>query len=77
MAFTIVLAIFTFVILLGLLNTQQSLEDPFTIDSKSWTPGIDSVKVGYELALALQAISQYYANAELHGRWEQEKRMRT
>jgi hypothetical protein len=74
MAFTITLAIFTFLILLGLLNTQQSLEDPYTVDVNSWTPGIDSVKVGYELAIALQAISQYYANAELHRRWAQEKR---
>lgn len=72
--YSIVLAVFTFLILLGLLNTQQGLEDPFVADVRSWTPGIDSVKLDYELSVALQAICQYYANAELHRMWAMDKK---
>ena len=60
-AFTLVLAGFTFLVLQGLLNTQQGLEDPFLIDFTSFTPGIDALKLDYEMAVGLQAVEQYYA----------------
>jgi hypothetical protein len=69
-AFTLSLAAFTFLVLLGLLNTQKSLEDPFYADYRSWTPGIDTVKLDFEMAVVLQSLEQFYANAELRRRWE-------
>ena len=68
-AITISLALFTFLVLLGLLNTQQGLEDPFAMDYTSWTPGIDTVRLEFEFASVLQAIDQYYAQAELRRLW--------
>jgi len=62
--FTLTLAGFTYVILLGLLNTQRGLEDPFVPDPGIWTQGIDNVKLDYECAAILQAMAQYYSNAE-------------
>jgi len=71
--FTISLAGFTFIVLLGLLNAQQGLEDPFLPDYSSWAPGIDTVKLDYEIAVALQAIEQYFANTELRRLLEEAK----
>jgi len=52
------------------LNAQQGLEDPFSADYQSLMPGIDTIKLDYEMAVAIQAIEQYYANAELQRAWE-------
>lgn len=71
-AYAITLASFTFLVVFGLLNTQQELEDPFLSDPNSWTPGIDNVKLDFEMAVTLQAIQQYYANAELRQSWERQ-----
>jgi len=75
-AYTIVLACFTFLILLGLLNATTKIEDPFVSDPHSWAPGIDVIKLDFEMAGALQAIEQYYANAELHRSWRMGHRLR-
>lgn len=64
--FTLTLAGFTWLILLGLMNAIRGLEDPFKDDIPGWTQGIDNVKVDYECATILQAIEQYYANAKVH-----------
>ena len=72
-AYVLCLAAFTYLVLLGLLNTQASLEDPFLPDYTSWTPGIDTVKLDFEMANALQAIDQYYAQAELRRVWTEKK----
>jgi hypothetical protein len=64
--YTLTLGAFTFLILLGLMNTIRGLEDPFVDDLPGWTPGIDSVKLEFECATILQGIEQYYANAEMH-----------
>ena len=69
-AFPITLAMFTFLVLQGLLNTQQAMEDPFLVNYLNWTPGIDTVKLDYEFAIALQAIEQYYAEAQARWRWQ-------
>jgi len=69
-AFTLVLAGFTFLVLQGLLNTQQGLEDPFLIDFTSFTPGIDALKLDYEMAVGLQAVEQYYAEAQIRAAWD-------
>ena len=61
---------FTFLVLLGLLNAQQGLEDPFLADCQSLMPGIDTIKLDFEMAAIIQAIEQYYANAELQRAWE-------
>jgi hypothetical protein len=63
--FTLCLAAFTFLILLGLMNIQQELEDPFVPLFTSLTPGIDTVKLDFEMAVVLQALDQYYAQAKL------------
>ena len=68
--FAILLCSFTFLVLLGLLNCQQGLEDPFLADYQSLMPGIDTIKLDFEMAAAIQAIEQYYANAELQRAWE-------
>jgi hypothetical protein len=72
--YAIVLAAFTFLIVLGLLNAQQGMEDPFLADFKSWMPGIDNVKLQFEMAVLLQTIEQYYANANLQRTWELRKK---
>jgi hypothetical protein len=64
-AYATLLAAFTLVVLLGLLNVQQGLEDPFVSDYQSWMPGIDTIKFDFEMASMIQAIEQYSANAEL------------
>ena len=69
-AFPITLAMFTFLVLQGLLNTQQAMEDPFLVNYLNWTPGIDTVKLDYEFAIALQAVEQYYAEAQARWRWQ-------
>jgi hypothetical protein len=74
--FAIVLSGFTFLIVLGLLNAQYGMEDPFSYDFKSWLPGIDSVKLEFEMAVLLQAIEQYYANANLQRTWLLRKKER-
>ena len=68
--YTLVLAAFTFTVLLGLLNTEKGIEDPFCPDYRSWLPGIDSVKLSFEFATVLQAIQQHYAAAELRRQWD-------
>lgn len=68
--FAVMSSAFTFLVLLGLLNAQQGLEDPFTADYQSLMPGIDTIKLDYEMAVLIQAIEQYYANAELQRAWE-------
>jgi hypothetical protein len=75
-AYAITLSAFTFLIVLGLLNAQQGLEDPFSADFNSWMPGIDSVKLEFEMAVLLQAIEQYYANANLQKTWLLRKKER-
>ena len=75
-AFTLVLAGFTFLVLQGLLNTQQGLEDPFLIDFISFTPGIDALKLDYEMAVGLQAVEQYYAEAQIRAAWDDMERKR-
>lgn len=74
--FTLTLAAFTFLVLQGLLNTQMGLEDPFLTDYMSWTPGIDAVKLDFEMAVALQAVEQYYAEAKIHAAWQEKERER-
>lgn len=69
LAFAIILSCFTTLILLGLLNTQLTLEDPFIVIPRSWTPGIDDVKLDFEMAATLQTIEQYFVFAELHRSW--------
>jgi hypothetical protein len=73
-AYAIILAAFTFLIVLGLLHAQQGIEDPFLADFSSWLPGIDNVKLDYEMAVLLQTIEQYYANANLQRTWELHKK---
>ena len=73
-AFTLVLAGFTFLVLQGLLNTQQGLEDPFLIDFTSFTPGIDALKLDYEMAVGLQAVEQYFAEAQIRAAWDDMER---
>lgn len=68
--FAVISCAFTFLVLLGLLNAQQGLEDPFVADYQSLMPGFDTIKLDYEMAVAIQAIEQYYANAELQRAWE-------
>jgi hypothetical protein len=69
-SFTLTLAGFTFIVMLGLLNAQKGMEDPFcAADLNSWTPGIDTIKLEFELAQTLQAIHQYYAQAKLRRLW--------
>jgi hypothetical protein len=68
--FSIILSAFTFLVLLGLLNAQNSLEDPFVADHQSLMPGIDTIKLDFEMAVTIQAIEQYYVNAELQRVWE-------
>ncbi len=63
--FIMILAVFTYLVLLGLLNTQCGLEDPFVSDFTSWTPGVDTVKLDYELAAVLQALEQYFAQSKM------------
>ena len=75
-AFTMALAGFTFLVLHGLLNTQQGLEDPFLIDFTSFTPGIDALKLDYEMAVGLQAVEQYHAEAHIRAAWDEMKRTR-
>lgn len=70
LAIALVLAGFTYLILVGLLNAQAGLEDPFLADYTSWLPGVDTVKLDYELATVIQAINQYYAQAEILRQWE-------
>jgi hypothetical protein len=67
--FAIILSAFTFLIVSGLLNSQEGMEDPFSADFKSWMPGIDSIKLEFEMAVLLQAIEQYNANANLQRIW--------
>jgi hypothetical protein len=74
LAIAVALSGFTYLILLGLLNTQQGLEDPFLPDFTSWTPGIDTVKIDYEFAVVLQGVDQYYAQSELLRLWELKER---
>lgn len=69
-AFAIVISSFTFLVFLGLLNCQQVLEDPFLADYQHLMPGIDTIKLDFEMAVAIQTIEQYYANAELQREWE-------
>ena len=73
-AYAIVLAAFTFLIVFGLLNAQQGIEDPFLADFTKWLPGIDNVKLDFEMAVLLQTIEQYYANANLRRTWELHKK---
>ena len=75
-AFTLMLAGFTFLVLQGLLNTQQNMEDPFLVDFTSFTPGIDALKLDYEMAVGLQAIEQYYAEAQIRAAWDDMERKR-
>lgn len=75
-AFAMSLSALTFLIVLGLLNAQQGMEDPFSADFKSWMPGIDNVKLDFEMAVLLQAIEQYYANANLRRTWLLRKKER-
>lgn len=49
---------------------QQGLEDPFLIDFTSFTPGIDALKLDYEMAVGLQAVEQYYAEAQIRAAWD-------
>ena len=70
LAFALCLAGFTFAVLLGLLHTQQGLEDPFLSNYSAWLPGIDNVKLELEFASALQALDQHYANAELRRQFQ-------
>ena len=63
--FIMILAVFTYLVLLGLLNTQIGLEDPFVSDFVSWTPGVDTVKLDYELASLLQALEQHFAQSKM------------
>ena len=67
--FVMILAVFTYLVLLGLLNTQCGLEDPFVSNITSWTPGIDTVKLEYELAVTLQALEQYFAQSKMQRNW--------
>ena len=68
--FALALGGFTFLVLLGLLNAQHSLEDPYVDEFQSLTPGIDNVKLEFEFATVLQSIEQYYANAEMKLRYD-------
>jgi hypothetical protein len=70
LAYAMVLASFTFLVLLGLMNAQQSLEDPFITEHDSVTPGIDNVKLEFEMATVLQAMAQYYENSDLKQSYE-------
>lgn len=70
LAYAIILASFTFLVLLGLLHAQQSLEDPFVTENDSFTPGIDNVKLEFEMATVLQAMAQYYENSNLKQSYE-------
>lgn len=72
--FAIISSAFTFLVLLGLLNAQQGLEDPFVADYQSLMPGIDTIKLDYEMAVLIQGIEQYYATAELQRAWELSQR---
>mmetsp|Transcript_6890 Transcript_6890/g.14064 ORF Transcript_6890/g.14064 Transcript_6890/m.14064 type:complete len:583 (-) Transcript_6890:104-1852(-) len=64
-AFALTLAAFTYLVLLGLLNTQRGMEDPFVPDESSgWTPGVDNLKLEYEFASTLQSLEQYYARTK-------------
>lgn len=63
LAFTLTLSAFTFLILLGLVNTYSGLEDPFVADQNSLIPGIDNLKLDFECATILQTIDQYNVNA--------------
>uniref|UniRef100_A0A7S0FIA8 Uncharacterized protein n=1 Tax=Minutocellus polymorphus TaxID=265543 RepID=A0A7S0FIA8_9STRA len=73
-AFALTLAGFTFIVLHGLLNTQQGLEDPFLVDFTSFTPGIDALKLDYEFAVGLQAVEQYFAEAQMRAAWNEIER---
>lgn len=77
-AFTMALAGFTFLVLHGLLNTQQGLEGPFLIDFTSFTPGIDALKLDYmyEMAVGVQAVEQYHAEAHIRAAWDEMERTR-
>lgn len=61
--FALVLGGFEFLVLLGLLNAQRALEDPFVAEVNSIFPGIDNVKLDFEMASMLQALEQFYTNA--------------
>jgi len=69
--FVFILASFTYIALLGLLNIQSSLEDPFIPDYTSLYPGIDTVKLDYELSVALQTLEQYHAQCRIKRKWKQ------
>ena len=58
------LAGFTFLVLLGLMNTIRGLEDPFVDERPGFAQGIDNVRLEYECAAMLQALEQYYVHAE-------------
>ena len=68
--FALCLSGFTFLVLIGLLNAQHSLEDPYVDEFQVLTPGIDNIKLEFELATVLQSIEQYYSNAEIKLRYE-------
>ena len=72
--YPMILAALTFLIVFGLLNAQQGMEDPFVADFSSWLPGIDNVKLDYEMAVMLQTIEQYYMNAKLQRTFEIHKK---
>ncbi len=55
-AFAVLLAVFTFLVLLGLMNTQRLLEDPFIEDYF----GYDSIKLRYEFTVAVQHLQNNY-----------------
>eukprot|EP00516_Mucochytrium_quahogii_P003969 CAMPEP_0203757542 /NCGR_PEP_ID=MMETSP0098-20131031/10557_1 /ASSEMBLY_ACC=CAM_ASM_000208 /TAXON_ID=96639 /ORGANISM=" , Strain NY0313808BC1" /LENGTH=414 /DNA_ID=CAMNT_0050649761 /DNA_START=257 /DNA_END=1501 /DNA_ORIENTATION=- len=57
-AFALVVAVFTFLVLLGLINTQRLLEDPFV------EKGFDSVHVRCECASAIQTVHIHYERAQ-------------
>ncbi|GKY97191.1 hypothetical protein MPSEU_000677500 [Mayamaea pseudoterrestris] len=73
MAMTTSMAAFTFLVMLGLLNTQKCLEDPFYTDRSTWMPSmVDTIKLDFEMAVMLQTAEQYYANAELRRQYADE-----
>ncbi len=58
LAFSVALSAFSMIVFLGLMNSQISLEDPYTED------GYDHIKLRYEIACCLQGLEIHFRRAE-------------